>query len=696
MGRKPEARRASPMWVNTEDLPRGDGQRFFERLNRILNGFGFGAFVEEKCAPSELARVDRFRKDKTASNRDWRSPEDPDGRIARTKDGRTHLAYKVGHEVDMDTGAIVGVTVHDACAGEPATPPATATKASLSCRFRWLSEVGSGRRARTEGPNSASGRRRSMAVWRLRALWPGKRLVMNLTRRPRGGVCGAVGWVVLLTAACGGDASTPTAPTPHMDSGHALGAAQGERVEVTNNGGVELKATAPVPMEPDAVEVEETNPVLVVKNAEGRFVQTTFRHEFVLSRADGSGEVARGMGARRDGTSSSFRVQEALDLGASYTWRARAVLDDAQGPWSDPEGAFSVTPIKHRAAPQLVGPLGGMEVGTQPTFTVSGWRVDGEIDRLVVQIRVAVRGTDVGDAAVFAEAEVEPGSVAQANVDSRSELTAGREYVWHARVVAYTASSREFVGPWSERAWFMTGGRRLGAPRLLAPVDETSVALRPVFRVRNGRTEGVSNVAIEVEVALNEAFTGSVRSAEATASIGGETSISLREALEPATRYFWRARMVGTAPTSGRVAGTWSGAETFETRDEIRLGPGRSHPPNLLHVVQQVGGAHPAALEAAYDDRSLEFLDLVVDALRSADGGRWGYQIWSRPGRPDRLSPDRLGYYRGSGSPHGSSDMATIDFIDRHNRTLSWYDATDHLAEEYPDATGRWTYPRPR
>ena len=244
MGKKPEARQASPMWVNTEELPKSDGHPFFERLNRILNESGFDAFVEEKCAPfyaerlgrpslrpgryfrllfigyfeglssergiawrvrdslslrsfldldlteaapdhstlsrtrrrideethedvfrwvlervaeaglvrgktigvdattleanaamrsierrdtgesheafvrrlaeasgiatptrAELARFDRSRKDKTASNKDWRSPQDPDAKIAKMKDGRTHLAHKVEHGVDMDTGA---------------------------------------------------------------------------------------------------------------------------------------------------------------------------------------------------------------------------------------------------------------------------------------------------------------------------------------------------------------------------------------------------------------------------------------------------------------------------------------------------------------------------------------------------------------------------------------------------------------
>ena len=50
MGKKPAARQASPMWVNTEDLPTSSGHPFFERLNRVLGESGFDAFVEGLCA----------------------------------------------------------------------------------------------------------------------------------------------------------------------------------------------------------------------------------------------------------------------------------------------------------------------------------------------------------------------------------------------------------------------------------------------------------------------------------------------------------------------------------------------------------------------------------------------------------------------------------------------------------------------
>jgi hypothetical protein len=59
------------------------------------------------------------------SNQDWESPADSDARIAKMKDGRTRLAHKPEHAVDLDTGAIVGAKVHHADRGDTKTLPDT-------------------------------------------------------------------------------------------------------------------------------------------------------------------------------------------------------------------------------------------------------------------------------------------------------------------------------------------------------------------------------------------------------------------------------------------------------------------------------------------------------------------------------------------------------------------------------------------
>jgi len=77
---------------------------------------------------ADLTRLDRRRKKKGA-NRDWTHPHDPDARTTKMKDGRTHLAHKAEHAVDLETGAIVGVTVQGADLGDTTTIEATLPEA---------------------------------------------------------------------------------------------------------------------------------------------------------------------------------------------------------------------------------------------------------------------------------------------------------------------------------------------------------------------------------------------------------------------------------------------------------------------------------------------------------------------------------------------------------------------------------------
>ena len=78
---------------------------------------------------ADLARLDRKRKKKT-SNKDWTNPHDPDAKVTKMKDGRTHLAHKAEHAVDMETGAIVAVTLQGADVGDTTTIIETAIAAA--------------------------------------------------------------------------------------------------------------------------------------------------------------------------------------------------------------------------------------------------------------------------------------------------------------------------------------------------------------------------------------------------------------------------------------------------------------------------------------------------------------------------------------------------------------------------------------
>jgi transposase len=81
--------------------------------------------AEEAGVPNPTAedarRLDRKRTGKKTSNREWVSRTDPDARIAKLKDGRTRLAYKPEHVVDLETGAIVAAVVHGADVADPAS-----------------------------------------------------------------------------------------------------------------------------------------------------------------------------------------------------------------------------------------------------------------------------------------------------------------------------------------------------------------------------------------------------------------------------------------------------------------------------------------------------------------------------------------------------------------------------------------------
>ncbi len=99
---------------------RDTGEGYREMLVRLAQESGIATPTTE-----DLIRLDRQRTGKRLSNRDWASPSDPEARIAKLKDGRTHLAYKPEHAVDLDTGAIVAAEIHLADQGDTATLPAT-------------------------------------------------------------------------------------------------------------------------------------------------------------------------------------------------------------------------------------------------------------------------------------------------------------------------------------------------------------------------------------------------------------------------------------------------------------------------------------------------------------------------------------------------------------------------------------------
>jgi hypothetical protein len=103
---------------------RDTGASYQEFLTQLALASGIDTPTRE-----DLARID-WKCPKKDSNDDWTHPLDPDAKITRIKDGRTHLAHKAEHAVDLETGAVVAVTVQDADEGDTATSVETLIEAA--------------------------------------------------------------------------------------------------------------------------------------------------------------------------------------------------------------------------------------------------------------------------------------------------------------------------------------------------------------------------------------------------------------------------------------------------------------------------------------------------------------------------------------------------------------------------------------
>lgn len=117
---------------------RDNGQKYEEYLKELARAGGI-----ENPTREQLARLDRRRK-KKGSNDDWKHPHDPDARITKMKDGRTHLAHKAEHAVDLCSGALLAVTVQPASDGDTSTIGRTLEQAQAAAEIineRGIEEV---------------------------------------------------------------------------------------------------------------------------------------------------------------------------------------------------------------------------------------------------------------------------------------------------------------------------------------------------------------------------------------------------------------------------------------------------------------------------------------------------------------------------------------------------------------------------
>jgi len=103
---------------------RDTGETYQEFLTRLAVESGIKTPTREA-----LARLDRRRKKRT-SNKDWKNPFDPDAKITKMKNGRTHLAHKAEHAIDLESGAMVAVTLQGADVGDTTSLVETAITAA--------------------------------------------------------------------------------------------------------------------------------------------------------------------------------------------------------------------------------------------------------------------------------------------------------------------------------------------------------------------------------------------------------------------------------------------------------------------------------------------------------------------------------------------------------------------------------------
>jgi transposase len=105
---------------------RDTGESYEGFLTRLAQASGIETPTRE-----DLSKIDRNRPGK-GSNQDWPHPHDPDARITKMKDGRTHRAHKAEHAVDMDSGALMAVTLQGADQGDTTTVHQTVEQAKAS------------------------------------------------------------------------------------------------------------------------------------------------------------------------------------------------------------------------------------------------------------------------------------------------------------------------------------------------------------------------------------------------------------------------------------------------------------------------------------------------------------------------------------------------------------------------------------
>ena len=402
----------------------------------------------------------------------------------------------------------------------------------------------------------------------------------------------------------------------------------------------------------------------------------------------------------------SYQVTETLDPEQKYFWRVRAADGANTGPYSEATSFEVFTPVTIGVA-EPVSPINGAVVTTQqPRFEINNAEITGPATNTKYRFEVA---TNTSFSNLVAVLTVGPGG--STTLATPGELAWNKTYHWRVRASADGREGR-VNGPWSATESFKTPPVPLGTPVPVSPINgATASSNPPVFVVNNGPVSGAGGaVRLIFRVSTSQSFDNVVSSFEVSMSGGSQTSTTSGP-LAPGKVYYWRVLAKNSLFTTA-----WSEWERFRTPNTPASGggggggggftPGGSpgapfttnggNPPNMSSVVQQVAAQHPGALanSCPHEGGNWEFLDRVVEALRAIDG-RWGYNC--KRGDCNSMSVDAIDYYRGSGNPNNSTNVAIIDIIGQvcgpgANPSPAWIDVTHETQQA--GAIGRWKYPR--
>lgn len=103
------------------------GEDYKQYLRRLAQEAGI-----EDPSDADLKKFDHKRKGKKLGNDQWRSRSEPDGRIMKMKDGRTHVSHKAEHALDLESEFLLAATLHHGDRGDPDSLPETLVAAQTN------------------------------------------------------------------------------------------------------------------------------------------------------------------------------------------------------------------------------------------------------------------------------------------------------------------------------------------------------------------------------------------------------------------------------------------------------------------------------------------------------------------------------------------------------------------------------------